>query len=92
MECSWKVLEKSTCGFKSFVKKLEKVLGCTHADNVQGTQLLVSIVLLNSDAVVCCPSMLPWGVSSRGAAGLRFGLCSLLLVSTQQGERCYRAV
>ena len=91
MECSWKVLEKSTCGFKSFVKKLEKVLGCTHADNVQGTQLLVSIVLLNSDAVVCCPSMLPWGVSSRGAAVLRFGLCSLLLVSTQQGERCYRA-
>ena len=56
---------------------MEKVLRCTHADNVQRTQLLVSIVLLTSDAVVCCLSILPWGVSSRGAAVLRFGLCSM---------------
>ena len=49
------------------------MLACTHADNVQGTQLLVSIVLLNSDAVGRCLPILPWGVSSMGAAVL-FGL------------------
>ena len=34
---------------QEFLRKLENVLGCTPADNVHGTQLLVSIVLLNSD-------------------------------------------
>ena len=43
----------------------------------KGTQLLVSIVLLNSDAVVCCLSILRWGVSTRGAAIARFGLLSI---------------
>ena len=32
---------------------MEKISECAHADNVPGTQLQVSIVLLSSDAAVC---------------------------------------
>ena len=42
------------------------------AHNVQGNQLLIPIVLLNSDAVYLLSScILPRGVSSRGAAMIR---------------------
>ena len=46
-------------------------------NNVQGAQLPVSIVLLNSDAVVCCLCILPWGASSRGRVIVRFVLFSI---------------
>ena len=61
----WKYMN-NCCATSGVIDELEKKLVCTHADNVQGTQLLVSIVLLNSDAVVRCLSILPWGVSSMG--------------------------
>ena len=73
------------------------MLACTHADNVQGTQLLVSIVLLNSDAVVCCllyfhGDCLAGGLVWFDLVGFNVKSVVLFLRSTQQGGRCYRAV
>ena len=43
MECLWEVLEELTTS--GVLRELDTVLGCTHEDNVQETQLLVSIIL-----------------------------------------------
>ena len=82
MEYFWKVPDKNereTSGEVLRELLIEEVLGCTHVDNVQGTQLLyaVSIVLSDSDAVVCRPCVLQWGVTTRGAAIVRFLLFSI---------------
>ena len=43
MECLWEVLEELTTS--GVLRELDTVLGCTHEDNVQETQLLVSTIL-----------------------------------------------
>ena len=99
MACFWKVTRRINVRFQEILRKLENLLGCTHADNVQG-KLLVSIVPPNSDAVVCCPCTLRWGVSSiaEGLLIIRSGLFSMGRVMFcsdrvhQQGGRYFRPV
>ena len=102
-ECFWKVLTELTCDFRRSLGIGENsgmTCGQRTGDSIASIH---TVALLNSDAVVCCPSILPWGVSRRGPLQLgadttRFGLLFmrgavvLVLESTQQGGRCYRAV
>ena len=52
-----------------------KTLGCTHADSVQGTQLLVVYIIIfwiqMQYVVAPCLFILPWGVFGKGAVMVR---------------------